>query len=440
MRLNGFIFVLLAPLFATAQEAPSFKDVAAIFEANCSGCHAEGVKMGGLVLDSYETAMAGGSDGKVLVPGKSAESRLYLMITGKLSPLMPMTGKELAAGEIETIRRWIDSGAKPPTAEEAAAIRRSQQPKAPEIKPTAPIKPQIFSLAWQPDGKLIAVGGFKEVRLVDGATGRTVATLPGHVQEVRSVAFSHDGKWLAAAGGLPARRGEVKIWDVGQRTVIRTIQGHKDCIYAAAFSPDGKWLATTGYEKLIKIWDTSTGEEIRTLKDHIDAVFALAFTADGKRLLSGAADRTVKVWDPATGERLYTLGEPLDGINTIALDPTGRMVAAGGLDKTVRVWELGEKSGKLLHSLIAHEDAILKLAWSPDGKTIVSSAADRTVKVLRADDLTEIKTLTGQPDWAYGVEFSPDGRTLAVGRFDGSLSLYDSAQYRDTLELRRASR
>jgi FOG: WD40 repeat len=137
---------------------------------------------------------------------------------------------------------------------------------------------------------------------------------------------------------------------------------------------------------------------------------------------------------------LYTLGEPADGINTIAISPDGKFVAAAGLDKSIRVWSLGEKSGKLVNSLIAHEDAILKLAWSPDGKMLVSSSSDKTIKVFRVEDLSELKTIAGQPDWAYAIEFAPDGKTFAAGRYDGSLSVYDSQTFKDVTELRRASR
>ena len=93
------------------------------------------------------------------------------------------------------------------------------------------------------------------------------------------------------------------------------------------------------------------------------------------------------------------------------------------MDRTIRVWSLGEKSGTLLNSLIAHEDAILQLAWSPDGKYLVSSAADKEVKVFQADDLTLVKTLR-QPDWALSLGFAPDGKSFAVGRFDGSYEIY----------------
>jgi dipeptidyl aminopeptidase/acylaminoacyl peptidase len=415
---------------AYGQDAPSFaRDVAPVFAANCAGCHGANVRMGSLNLDTFEGVLAGGHSGKIIEPGKSAESRLYLMITGKAAPSMPLSGKRLAEGDIEAIRKWIDAGAKAPTPEEAQQLAaRLAAPAIPEIKPAKAMNAQIGALAYRPDGRLLALGAYKEVRLVDPATNRDVATLTGHAEAIRGLAFSPDGKLLAAAGGLPARWGEVKIWDVENRREIRTVKGHSDCIYAVAFSPDGKSIASSSYDKLIKLWSVETGQEIRTLKDHIDAVYALAFTPDGKRILSAAADRTVKVWDAETGVRLYTLSEPQDGLNTIALDPSGKLVAAGGLDKTIRIWSLGPTGGTLVNSLIAHEDAILHLAWSPDGKYLVSSAADKTIKILNAADLSEAKTLDGQPDWVLTLEFTPDGKKLAAGRYDGSLQIYDLSQ------------
>ncbi len=432
---------MFAPVFLWAQDAPSFaRDVATVLAANCLGCHAPSVKMGGLDMDTHESLLKGGQHGSVVVPGKSEESRLYLMIAGRMQPRMPLDGKSLAAGEIEIIRRWIDSGARPPAAGEIKPLSQMVQSTVVDVKPKAPVKPQIFSMAYRPDGKVLALGGYKEVRLVDPATGKRIAILSGHAQAIRALSFSSDGKWLAAAGGLPARQGEVKVWNQEARVAVHTIHSHTDCIYGVAFSPDGKLLATASFDKLVKLWNVETGQEVRTFKDHIDAIYALAFTPDGKRIVSGAADRSVKVWDVASGERLYTFTDPLDGLNTIALHPSGQRVAAGGLDKTIRVWELGEKGGALVNTLIAHEDAILKLAYSPDGKTLVSTATDNTIKVLRADDLAEIKTLESQPDWVLALEFAPDGKSFAAGRYDGSLSIYRTTDYRDVLETFRASR
>jgi WD40 repeat protein len=413
---------------------PTYQDVAAIFKARCLGCHAAAVKMGSLSLQDSDGVKAGGTSGAIVVPGKSAESRLYLLITGKAMPAMPMDGSKLSPEQIETIRSWIDAGAQGarepepefpfPWGDAGVEVRTvsSRIMELPKIEPRVRAKPQIFDLAYSPDGKLLALAGYKEVRLVDAATKQPVATLEGHAGTVRAIAFSHDGKYLAAAGGLAARSGEVLIWDVEQRKLLHTIHGHSDCIYGIAFSPDGQTIATASYDKFVKLWDIATSKEIRTYKDHIDAVYAVAFTPDGKRLVSGAADRTIKIWDVASGERLYTLSEPQDGINAIAIDPTGKYVAAAGLDKSIRIWSLGEKEGTLLHSLIAHEDAILRLAWSPDGKELLSSSADKTVKLFRAGDLTELQSFP-EPDWVYGLQFAPNGKTFAAGRFDGSLTI-----------------
>src|SRR5216684_3101726 len=66
---------------------PTFsKDIAPIIAENCIGCHTGSAKLGGLDLDTIEGIKKGGTHGAVLVPGKSAESRLYLMIAGKMSP------------------------------------------------------------------------------------------------------------------------------------------------------------------------------------------------------------------------------------------------------------------------------------------------------------------------------------------------------------------
>jgi len=417
MRLFATAVLLLAPAYGADVDPNA---VFQIFADHCYGCHSSDVQMASLNLQTPEGIRKGGEHGNAVVPGKSAESRVYLMITGKINPKMPMAGTPLSDGDIGAIKAWIDAGA--PMPKQAGAAPKSSSSLLPPLAPKIPAKPVVYDLAWSPDGKTIALAGFKEVRLREAAGNAPSAVLAGAPDAVRAVAFSPDGSQLAAAGGLPARSGEVDIFDVASRKIVHTIKGHSDCMYAVAFSPDGKTIATTGYDKLIKLWDVASGKEIRTLKDHIDAVYALAITPDGKRVISGAADRTVKIWDIASGERLYTLSDAQDGINTIALDPTGKYVAGAGLDKTIRIWSLGDKSGTLVNSQIAHEDAILKLSWSPTGKMLASSSADHTVKVYTIPDLNEVASYP-QSDWAYGLQFSPDGKQLAIGRFDGSVTV-----------------
>ncbi len=380
--------------------------------------------MGELVLETYEDLLKGGKHGPVMIPGKSEESRMVLMLEGKLQPRMPFASPEpLSARDIAAIKGWIDAGAKGPAA--GSRVGAAPALDIPDIKPQVPVASPVGSLAYSPDGKLLAVGGYQEVRLVDAASGKSIATLGGHADLVRSLAFSPDGQWLAAAGGLPARSGEIKIWDVESRKLLRTLQGHKDCIYSVAVRPDGKLLASGSYDKLIKLWDPGTGKELRTLKDHIDAVFAVSFSPNGKWLASGAQDRTVKIWDAATGQRLYTLSDALEGITTIAFEPSGQQLAGAGYDKVIRVWELAEKSGSQVQSMIADEDTILQITYSRDGKVIISASADRTIRIRDATTLNAVKEFEKQPDWVDAISVSPDGTRLAAGRYDGTVSVYD---------------
>jgi dipeptidyl aminopeptidase/acylaminoacyl peptidase len=269
------------------------------------------------------------------------------------------------------------------------------------------------------------VGGQREVRLFDPATGKLLATLTGHAGLVRSLAFSPDGELLAAAGGLPQIGGEIKIWDVQSHQLLHSIQGHKDCIYSVAWSPDGKLIASGSYDRLVKLWDAATGQEWKNLQDHIDAVFAVAFSPDGKHLASASQDRTVKIWEVASGKRLYTLSDALDGLTGLAYSPTGDQLAAAGYDKTIYVWDLQADEGHLAESLIADEDSLLALVWSPDGKTIVTSSADGAIN-FRNTKLALIEAIDHQPDWVDALDIGSDGRWLVAGRYNGTLSLYNT--------------
>jgi tricorn protease-like protein len=427
--LHPFALVLLlvlctAPAPLNAQ-APSFaSDVFPILRDNCLACHSAQTKMGGLVMEDFAGLSKGGNHGPVFVAGKSAESRMILMLEGKIEPKMPVGG-ELPPRNLEILKQWIDAGAK------GEAVSAGTSP-IPDVQPQVEVGLPIGAVAFSPDSKLLAVARYKEVDLVDTASGKIHASLAGHAAQVRALAFSPDGALLAAAGGLSARSGEVKLWNVATREPAKTLNGHSDCIYAVDFSSDGKWLATSSYDKLILLWDPSTGQQVKTLKDHVDAVFDVQFDPGAPILASVAADRSIKLWDLDAGKPRVTLSEPLAAVLTVAFSPDGKRLAAAGRDKTIRTWSLdGESVPVLLKAMTGHEDAILRLVYSPDAKTLVSSSADRSLKIWDAATLEEKRVLGGQPDWAQALAFSPDGRQVVAGRYDGSLTFYDATDFKE---------
>ncbi|MCZ6905104.1 MAG: hypothetical protein O7F56_05490 [Acidobacteria bacterium] len=411
-------------------------EIGSIFENNCLPCHSSQSRMGGLVLETRTDLLKGGAHGAVVAPGDPERSRLVGMLEGKIVPRMPLNG-ELSATEIEAVKAWIHSGA--PGGMGTESLAAAPGGAIPDIQPTVDVSAQVGALAFSSDGRWLAVAGYQNVRVVNPVDRSVVAELSGHAEAVRSVAFSPDGILLAAAGGLPGRWGEVKIWNWQTGELVHTLKGHDDCIYSVAFSPDGKLVATGSYDKLVFLWDVESGEKVKTLKDHIDAVFALAFSADGKWLASAAQDSSVKIWDTDSGERLYTLGEPLESLYTLSFHPSGKRLAAGGVDRVIRVWDLTEKEPTLVQSIIGHEGPILQVAFSPDGERLVTTGEDRTLKVWKAETLTELRVLEEQSDWVMALTFHPLGRWLAVGRYDGSVGLYDAATFEQVAELRAAA-
>lgn len=430
---------------AAGGDSPDYaRDVVPIVKQHCLVCHT-GVMVetsGKLRMESLADLLKGGVHGPAIVPGRSAESLLVKRIEGTIQPKMPLQGS-LPPEQVALIKAWIDAGAPagaapgasvaPPVGSAPAVSIAAPVASLPDIAPRKPVPAPVDATAFRPDGKAFAVGGYKEVRIVDAARG-SVTTWPGGTDLVRALAWSPDGRFLAAAGGLPLQSGEVVIFDAAAARPARRIAGHSDAVGSVAWSPDGTLIATGSYDKLVKLWDAAGGREVRTLKEHTDAVFPVAFSPDGRTLASGGGDRTVKLWDVATGRRLYTLSDPLDSVYAVAFHPSGRRLAAGGADKMIRIWDLAADGGSLVQALIAHDDAVLALAWSPDGRALWSAAADRLVKRWDAAEGRETAVLEPQPDWPQAIALSPDGRDLAVGRLDGSAALYATDTARKRLE------
>ncbi|QDU62102.1 WD domain, G-beta repeat [Planctomycetes bacterium Pan216] len=398
-------------------------DVTPILNKYCVGCHSADNDEGGLDLETHAAMLSGGKRGPAFVAGKPDESLLVLLVEKKKKPFMPPEDEpQPSPAEIAVLRRWVEAGAlAPKTKAEFKLV-------TPKIKPRRPPVRSINSVAFAPDGKLVAYGTQGVITLVDPKTGFIVRQLEGITGPVNGLEFSRDGKTLVVAAGEPGLFGEATLWNVADGKRRKTFKGHRDNLYVATLTPDEVTLATAGYDKDIILWDVESGEENGALTGHQDAIFGLAFSPDGKFLASASGDRTVKLWDPVYYERLDTFSHAHKGLNALAFHPDSHRLAAAGIDRQIRVWKLSdtgkEGSNRLLQTQFAHETPIVDLAYTPDGKALLTTAEDRTIKVWDANTLKQRQLFEKQPDWVHGLAIASDNKQLLVGRHDGSLGIY----------------
>jgi len=428
------LLLIAGPLFASAPilaqnpaAKPSApvrfsKQIAPILASACIACHSARSPQNGLSTASYAALMKGGKRGRAVIPGNADGSLLVQYIEGRKQPQMPIGGT-LKPAEIALIKRWIKQGAKSDVAGDVAV----DPPPAPKIALRANVLPQAAALAWSQDGRWLAVGTYQEVKLFDGANGKLVRTLKGHADVVRGLAFSPDGSILAAAGGVPGEGGEVKLWNVETGAAMQTYQGHADCIYGFAWRPASQQFATTSYDKTVKLWTRDKTAPAADLKEHADAVFAAVYTANGKLLATASADRSIKVWDAATGKRLYTLAGHTEMVTSLAAHPTADQIASGSADKTVRVWNLNADNGQQAKSFSGPADVVTDVRFSADARLLAAATNDGKVFLWEWAADRHLRTIEDIGDAALALAFHPNGETLAVGGYDGSVKLYKVA-------------
>jgi RNA polymerase sigma factor (sigma-70 family) len=375
------------------------------------------------------------ADGKTLAAGQGDVIHLWDLASGREIQQIPSghqevlglafmpDGKTLAsAGLNQTIRLWdLASG-------------REKSRLAVEL-------PQVLFLYVTPDGQTLIAGDEREraIFLFDVKTGRMVHRLQSAVATY-TIALSPDGHTLATG----SHNGTVPLWDTATGKPLGAVQAGQRLITTTAFSPDGKTLAWAegdgwGADACIRLWNLAASKEVACLKQHAIWIDCLSFSQDGRSLFAGYKDGTIGRWSLATGKEL-----PLPGVNrglvgSVSLSPDSRILATRTAFD-IRLWDLA--TGQDLGAFPGYQRGMEAVTFAPDGRNVALGGRDHTVSLWDIPSRRLIRRLVpkDKPDpQALGytppdtsllevitcIAFSADGKKLAVGGKDTIIRIWD---------------
>jgi WD40 repeat protein len=310
------------------------------------------------------------------------------------------------------------------------------------LKPRATLQGHdnaVLAVAFSPDGKRLASAGQDAtIKIWDPATGKEVRSLDGSPDAVEALAFSADGKLLAfSTGGHFGTRGPqggadaVKIWDVAsgeEKVQLKDNAGQFDRV---AFSPDGKVLAA-GFLRAVKLWDTATGKKLATIANNgildVQDTCLLAFSPDGKTLVMGSGawggeQAAIHLWnwsENKSGGSLQTDGRCVFA----AFTADGKTLVTLNTHGDLTLWDFARSRERGTVKLATQ--GMSAAALSADGKVLTLTylvqgpPANKVVQPTGRVELVD--TATGKVLESIALDtagqcaaFSPRGGMLAVG-------------------------
>jgi WD40 repeat protein len=266
------------------------------------------------------------------------------------------------------------------------------------------------SVAISPDGELLLYVARREYMIVDATSGDVVFRCANPDALYRCGVWSPSGQQAAVC---LAHANSAVIFDRGGRTTC-TIK-HPEEPSVVAFSPDGKSIAALSISHL-QISDVSSGQALLT-RPVTAQCFTVAYSHDGSKLAYGGAIGAIVVFDIAQQRVLSHLSCTSD-VGRIAFSPDDSLLATGHGDSIIRLWD--PHTSQELGELVGHQRGLIDLAFSPDGHTLLSSANDVSVRVWSVDQRRAYGVLfqrveLGRTDFRCRLSLSPDGRSLAIG-------------------------
>lgn len=397
------------------------KEVQPILRKNCLACHGHIKPKADLNLESPPSIRKGGESGPAIVAGKGVESLLVKICAGlDENSFMPpaknnVGAKALTSEQLGILKLWIDQGA-------LGDANAGVEPLVWKPLP-AGLNP-IVAVDVTADGQTAACTRANQIFLYNLPAGQLTARLAdpalnkdgqGNAADrdfVQSLAFSPDGT-LLASGGFRC----IKLWrkqPFDGKAEFNDPAAKPSPVQSIALHTATHRLAKGFVDGRVEVWDTESRKEIWTLSAHTAAVDALIFSTDGAILLSGSSDKMIRIWNAASGE---VVGEIFSSgpVTALAYHDATQQIVSGGGDNFIRVWTLpshADYESSPIKEFKGHSVAVSALEFANGGKHLLSSSTDGAIIQWNFPDGNQVR------------KFNQAGRVVAVAVRGDAKRLY----------------
>lgn len=315
-------------------------------------------------------------------------------------------GTQLATGSADdTVNLWkFQDGV--PTHQEMLGV----------VPDTQSEKYGIAGIDWSPSGDYFATGSFDTSVCLYQSSGRLVATLCGHRDNVFTVRFNRSGTLLASASADQS----AIVWSVPGRSLIKAFP-HSGTVMDLDWKDDITF-ATASEDGTVGIMSNFSWQ---LLYGHTGHVIAVAWSPGGTYLASGSEDKTVRIWN-AEGFKSLVLQGHDSGVSCVKWVPRREnVVVSSAQNGQIRVWDV--LNGSCLKSYSRHAGEVVSLSISPDGLYVASGGTGDTIDVTNI--VTGEMTVTFRGDSSIELQWDPTGRYIAACLGNGNVAVLPMVQY-----------
>ncbi|XP_057752696.1 uncharacterized protein LOC130970588 [Arachis stenosperma] len=281
---------------------------------------------------------------------------------------------------------------------------------------------ELYSVACSPsDARLVATGGGDDRgflwKIGDGVWA---SELKGHNDSVSSLAFSHNGQFLAS-GSLD---GIVQVWDVFGN-LKGTLEGPGGGIEWLRWHPRGHILLAGSEDSTVWMWNAERAAFLNMFAGHGASVTCGDFTPDGKIICTGSDDATLRIWNPKSGENIHVVrGHPYhtEGLTCLSISSSSTLVLTGSKDGSAHIVNIS--TGKVINSAPLHSDSIECVGFAPSDSWAAIGSLDKKLVIWDIEHSLSRATCNHEDGVTCLVWL--DASYLATGCVDGKVRLWDS--------------